>query len=301
MIKYDNDASAVDLKSDGTGFIYYPNGSVAICCSQATDYQNSYYAFDKDRGMGLLMGLDERCVGFCTASKRKSADGDGTAIVFTTKGGIVTNASGKIVYNWKWDRESMDAGTEPPETVTIRMNENILFKYKDRKNISLEFQCENARQNIDLGVRVRRSTCYLDNARREPGGRLIPQMEHVTLKDRQNAFGITMKAMQNKLHPKSENLSAMVKDIVQKMEVDFANIDKRLSTTPYLDGTWKSEALENTIREIPRIPISGTETGVFSGYGSHLYVPQDDFNMTKTVSNREELKISVSKLKLSVG
>ena len=45
----------------------------------------------------------------------------------------------------------------------------------------------------------------------------------------------------------------------------------------------ENAALENTIREIPRIPISGAETGVFSGLGTHLYVNKDDFDMTKTV------------------
>jgi hypothetical protein len=291
LIKYDSDMVAVDLHTDGTGFIYYPNGGVAVCISQATDYQNSYYCFDKGVDGGVLLGLDERGVGFATASKRKSADSDGTATVFTTKGGIVTNAAGKIVYDWKWDRTSMDAGIEPTETVTIRMNEFLTFKYKDRKTMSLDFQCENARQSIDMGVKVRRSTCYLDSAKREPGGRLIPQMEHVTLKDRQNAFGISMKAQKNKLHPKSENLSSMVKDIVQQMEQSFADIDKKLACTPFLDGAWKTVSLENTIRDIPRIPISGMETGVFAGLGSQLYVPQEDFNMTKTVGSSDDLFI----------
>ena len=75
----------------------------------------------------------------------------------------------------------------------------------------------------------------------------------------------------------------MVRSIVLKLEENFNDIDKKMQTVPYFDGTWKTLALENTIREIPRIPISGVETGVFSGLGTHLYVNKDEFDMSKTV------------------
>jgi hypothetical protein len=199
-MKYDNDKMAINIKPDGTGFIYYPNGYVAICCSQATDYQNSYYAFDKDRNNSVILGIDELGVGFATSSTRKDADSDGSALVFTTKGGIMTNMMKKITYDWKWDRESLDAGIDPPETVIIRLNEHITMRYKNRSNMFLDFQYENARYTVDMSVKVRRNTCYLDNAKREPGGHLIPQIDHVTLKDRQIAFSSSMRAQKNKVY-----------------------------------------------------------------------------------------------------
>ena len=52
---------------------------------------------------------------------------------------------------------------------------------------------------MDVGVRVRRSTNYLDNAKREPGGKLVPQIENVTLKDRQAEFALSMRAQKNKV------------------------------------------------------------------------------------------------------
>ena len=199
MNKYDNDVIASNLKDDGTGFVYYPNGNVAVCCSQASEYQNSYYAFDKDKNNTLMLGIDEKGIGFCIPSKRKASEADGTTTIFTTKGGIIANSNGKIVFDWKWDRESLDAGNEPLETVVTRLNECIVFKYKNRSTMSMEFQCENVRFVFDTSVRVKRTTCYLDNARREPGGRLIPQLDHVTLKDRQVSFNLTMKAQNNKV------------------------------------------------------------------------------------------------------
>lgn len=281
--KYDSGATAIDLKEDGTGFLYYPNGSIAISCSQATDYQNSYYVFDKDRGGSLLFGLDEMGVGFCTCSKRKSAESDGSSLVFTTKGGVLANSQGTIVNDWKWDRESLEKGNEPTDTVIMHLNENVTFKYKDRSNMSLEFQCENARHVIDTRVRVRRTTNYITNAKKGLAGRLIPQIENVTLKDRQCAFSESMRAQKNKLHPKSENLSSMVRDIVAKLEEKFDHIDKTLATSPTLDPAWKTSALENTIREIPRLPVCGAETGVFSGFGTHIYVPPEEFDMSLTL------------------
>ena len=197
---YDNDVVSSNLKEDGTGFVYYPNGNVAVCCSQASDYQNSYYAFDKDKNNTLMLGIDEKGIGFCIPSKRKSAESDGTITILTSRGGVISNVQGKIMFDWKWDRESLEAGNEPSETVITRLNECLVFKYKNKSCMSLEFQCENARYVFDTSVRVKRSTCYLDNARREPGGRLVPQLDHVSLKERQISFNLTMKAQNNKVN-----------------------------------------------------------------------------------------------------
>ncbi len=77
----------------------------------------------------------------------------------------------------------------------------------------------------------------------------------------------------------------MVRDIVAKLEVRFDDIDKTLASRPFLDNAWKSEALASTMKEIPRIPIAGTETGLFSGFGSTIYVAEGEFDMSKTVGH----------------
>ena len=75
----------------------------------------------------------------------------------------------------------------------------------------------------------------------------------------------------------------MVKDIVGGLEKRFADIGTKMQASPGLDASWKSEALNNTLREIPRIPISGAESGRFTGFGKHLYVKAEDLDFSKTV------------------
>lgn len=75
----------------------------------------------------------------------------------------------------------------------------------------------------------------------------------------------------------------MVKDIVEKLEQNFDNLPERMATTPSPGTKWKKEALLNTLREIPRIPIAGTETGVIRGLGEHIYQSPNFIDRTKTV------------------
>ena len=85
------------------------------------------------------------------------------------------------------------------------------------------------------------------------------------------------------LHPKSENLSEMVKDIVSKLEQGFDDLPSRMITSPTLGTTWKKEALDTTLNEIPRIPIAGTETGITPGFGQYIYQTRDTIDPRKTV------------------
>lgn len=86
------------------------------------------------------------------------------------------------------------------------------------------------------------------------------------------------------LHPKSENLSEMVKDIVAQLEANFGDVSERMTTSPGIGSLWKSEALAKTLDEIPRIPICNQETGITPGFGKHLYVPSESIDLSKTVS-----------------
>lgn len=86
------------------------------------------------------------------------------------------------------------------------------------------------------------------------------------------------------LHPKSENLSDMVRDIVLGLEHRFDSVAEKMATTPGLGTSWKDAALSSTLGEIPRIPISGTETGQTIGFGKFIYESPKNIDMAKTVS-----------------
>jgi len=105
----------------------------------------------------------------------------------------------------------------------------------------------------------------------------------ITLVERTKLFNEQCRVQRIKLHPSSENLSEMVRDIVYKLEVNFDNLSQRVKSSPSTGTMWKSQALEATIRELPRIPIAGTESGVISGFGKYIYQPQGSFDNKKTV------------------
>jgi hypothetical protein len=150
--------------------------------------------------------------------------------------------------------------------------------------MSLKFHCETFVKEIDLGVKLRRNDSYLDHAQKGLAGRLIPQFDHQTLSNRQDKFAGEMAAQRNKLNPRSENLSEMVRDIVSKLEADFDNIDTAMKSSNGIGTTWKKEALDKTLSEIPRIANTGMETGVNPGFSTTIYKGMNDLLET-TVSH----------------
>jgi hypothetical protein len=281
-LAYSNGQDAVVLNEDGTGYAYYPNGQVAIAVSSASDYQNSFFAFDNNRKSTVLLGINELGTGFASSSSRKSADVSKRIIVLSDIGALVTD-EGKIINEWRWDRRSMNAGIEPSANIESNLSEFMTFSFRDRSRMTLLFICNGISYTFDLGAKVRRTDNYLENVKREPGGRLIPQIEYLTLKQRQVEQGESMRAQRNKLHPRSENLSDMVKGVVAELENRFEGLDAKMCTSPSLGTEWKSIALGTTKSEIPRIPRAGTETGVFTGFGDTIYVDRQDLDMSKTV------------------
>ena len=63
----------------------------------------------------------------------------------------------------------------------------------------------------------------------------------------------------------------MVSHIVAGLEKKFNNVRTRMATSPSPGNTWKGDALTNTISELPKISMSGTETGQVTGFGDSLY------------------------------
>lgn len=278
---YENGKVAADLDDKGVGNLYYPTGRIAVTISPASDYQNRFYAFDKDKRNTVLLGVDEFMVGFTAYSKRKSAPVDPRACVLSKAGGIVSN-NGEITHEWRWEKKPSQSSSCPD--VSIDLNEHLTFKMQSRTVASLEFDCENVKIAVDMGVKQKRDTCYLDSAARQLDGKLIPQIDHVTLKQRQAKFNDDMNAQRNKLNPRSENLTPLVSGIVGSLEKDFDGISGRMTCAPSAGTAWKTASLETTLREIPKIPLSGTETGMNFGFGDSIYTKDAVDNLASTVS-----------------
>lgn len=265
---YENGILACDLNEKGTGSLYYPTGKIAVTVSPASDYQNRFYAFDKDQSSSVLLGLDEHAVGFTAFSKRKSAPVKTRTCVLSKVGGLVSD-DGNIVSEWRWEARSSHSQKCP--TVEIDLNEHITFRLESKQVIFLEFSCENIKVTIDMGVKRKRETSYLDNAVKQLDGKIIPKIEHVTLQQRQVKFNEDVKAQRNKLNPRSENLTNMVSGIVGGLEKNFDDISDRLLSSTSPGTAWKTESLAMTLKEIPKIPLVGTETGLQFGFGESIY------------------------------
>ena len=258
------------------GFIYYPNGAVAFCSSEASDYQNRYFAFDKDRKNTLLLSLDEHGIGFISGSKRKLLKGTSPECALTKAGGIITSPEGRITNQWKWDPKAQNSGNPPQEAVLFRLNEHLLCRFKNRFEVSLDFEYDAIRFQFDLGIKFKRSDSYLDHAKRTLDGKLIPQIPHTTLRERQAEFSEQMSSQRNKVHPRSENLSGMVQGIVSALEENFDTIGSTLKLPTADAATWKTEALSRTLNEIPKIELTGVETGIESGFSKEIYTNKGD-------------------------
>lgn len=277
---YGNGNIAIKInEQNGTGFIYYPSGSVAVCSSEASSYQNRYYAFDCNKSNTLLLAIDEYGVGFVSVTKIKSFQESSLDLTFSKVGGLITK-DGKITHEWKWNREAQNAGTLPDREVVVRLNEYLTFRFKSLREMQLSFKCENISRDFDLGVKKRREDSYLDHAKRSTGGKLIPQIKNVTLKDRQVEFNKKMRAIRNKVHPRSDNLSDLVKDIVHTLEDKFDTIPDRLKLDITAHSPWKETALQSTLSELPKIPITGTEVGLKPGFSDSIYCESNNFTKT---------------------
>lgn len=196
---YDGHTPAIDILEDGSGYIYYPNGAPAIGISPISSYQKSFCAFDKNRKMTMLLGIDEHGVGFCSSSKRKASQICDDVIVCLKSSGGLYSENGVVKHDWTWDANTKASTLK--EILCVTLNEHLIFKFKNPEEMSLDFQCGGITYSCDLGVKKKRYDSYLDNVKREPGGKLIPQIEHVSLRQRQRDFNESMNAQRNKVGP----------------------------------------------------------------------------------------------------
>ena len=176
-------ALSIDEKSK-SGFIYYPSGKVAVAISTASSYQNAFYAYDNDKKGSLLLGLNERAVGFATSSKQSSISSDlkRVSVVLTPTGGVLTDAKGTIIQEWAWNKK-ISTDNVLNDFLSVKLSDHIEINFKSKEEINLNFTYENVKHSVDMGFKVlRQKPSYLQKAKRLPGGHLLPMIDHLTLK-----------------------------------------------------------------------------------------------------------------------
>ena len=289
---YSNGQLAVALAPSKAGYVYYPNGEVAIAISTASTYQNSFCAYANNKKRSLLLALNEAAVGFAQTSEREGnyVLFPRARVVFTKRGGVLTNEDEHISLEWTWKRKSSSQPKELKEEMIIKLSEYITLRFKSQEEIFIDFQCESIYHVVDMGVKVlREKPNYLLKAKISSGGHVLPEIERFTLKERTVAFNKSVKARRNRLNPKAENLSEMVCGVVKELEDTFDKLPDRMHIKPSLSPEWRNESINVTKCELPVIPLCGTETGDCNGFGATLYVDTDalkDFDARSTMPKK---------------
>ena len=200
----------------------------------------------------------------------------------------------RVCKEWQWAYAKGHPREE--EAIIIHANENLKFTYKSRSEMSCDFENEGIKYTVNCGVKQKRKEPdYLSTARRSVAGKVIPKsLDTVkSLKQRTEDFNKEMLAKHNLVHPKSSNLSDMVSPIVAKLECTFDDMDKRMMTSPSPGSTWKGEAFDITVKELPKIPLAGTETGTYTGFGEQIYTSDSPQEMMKTrMKNQPEYLVT---------
>ena len=277
---YNNGQIAVSLAATSkAGYVYYPNGKVAIAISTASTYQNSYCAYDDDEKNSLLLALNEAAVGFAQTTNKRTK-GPSTVskkkVIFTKHGGIMTDKNDLISLEWSWKKKTSSHPEELKEEATVKLSEFMTLRFKSKEEISIDFLCESTNYSADMGVKVLREKAnYLQTAKRLPGGHLLPELERLTLKHRTIKFNESMRMRRNRLNPRAENLSEMVSGVVSDLEGTFDELTNRMHCKISLGSEWRDKSLSVTKTELPHIPLCGTETGEKRGLGDSIYVDTD--------------------------
>jgi len=189
----DQPTAIKDLDENGSGFIYYPNRSVAMTISAVNDHQSCVYAFDCDKRTTMLLGVDENATGLMTTSKRHKNRADGSKIVCLTPQGGLLSTDGRISYEWNWSTEAN------PRLPAFSLNEYISIETKAKDAIHVSFKCGNVTHTCNVGLRLRRTDNYLEKAERTLEGKIVPSIERVTLRERQRLLSESLLAQRNKV------------------------------------------------------------------------------------------------------
>jgi hypothetical protein len=261
VVEYQTGEQALVLDAEGNGFCYYPSGRVAACISNGEKaYQKRYYFYQDNRRKSLVAACDERVVGFAQGES-------GNKFCLSKDGAMVSDECGTVKKSWKWDTNKQGAGSPPAEPLVFILNNAMVFKYSDRKLITVNFNMNGFAHEFDLGEKLMRTTTYMDNSRKNvagmPKGKYFPNVDAPSLINRQRQFTQDMASKRAKAKPQSKdfkkgNIAEMVADLEDHFD-KYKNLHHQ--TVAYNEAGWKQQARAVTMSEIPWIDANNTEVG----------------------------------------
>eukprot|EP00743_Colponemidia_sp_Colp-15_P004332 GILK01004672.1.p1 GENE.GILK01004672.1~~GILK01004672.1.p1 ORF type:complete len:687 (-),score=94.37 GILK01004672.1:76-2136(-) len=220
-VKYANGIQAILMKNDGSGFIYYPSGRVAVCINKELGYTGTSFFYEDDKRSTLLCYFDVHAVGFALCNLgRKSCrapnckcDGyqqsvhqvrehaqlvhcrkcvhveaehsSGDKLVAGKKLLKLLDENGNVARHWVWE-------TALSEPLEIKLNRSMRFTLYNRQHMEVTFRNEEIERTFEVGQRFKRTDSYLDKSRSDGLGRLeidLNSTKYPSLRDRQSLLG----------------------------------------------------------------------------------------------------------------
>ncbi|OQS06226.1 hypothetical protein THRCLA_01721 [Thraustotheca clavata] len=283
-ISYPTGEQAVVLDPDGCGFCYYETGRVAVCVSKVNAYQRRHTFYENNRLKRILCSIDEHVVG--SAGKP-----NGTRLVLTKDGAILSDGSNEIVHQWRWDTHVQNAGVPPKDPITIQLNENLSFKFVDRKQILVKFVNCGVVLEFNCGERLKRDDNYLSHSQRittgPMRGKLLVDTNSPSLVQRQKHIEVAALEKRSKQHPRSNDFShTNIKQIVTGLEDKFDHYEG-CKVTPYCSGQWLKQAREKTLSELPVLEKIGFEVGTEPTLFGQPMQPNNTSPILKTLQDND--------------
>ncbi|OQR80979.1 hypothetical protein ACHHYP_16885 [Achlya hypogyna] len=279
-LAYPTGEQAVVFDADGCGFCYYETGRVAVCVSKVNAYQRRHTFYDNSRLKRILCSIDEHVVG--------SADKPhGCKLVLTKDGAIYSDGNNDIVHVL----ELVNAGTPPKDPILIQLNENLSFKFVDRKQIVVKFVNCGIALDFQCGERLKREDTYLGHSHRitigPQRGKLLIDTTCPNLVQRQKQIEVAALEKRSKQHPRSQDLShPSIKQVVTGLEQTFDRYEG-CKVTPYCSGSWLSDARERTLAELPVLPPTGFEVGTEPTIFGQPMQPHETKHLLHNLQNKD--------------
>ncbi|XP_039766338.1 uncharacterized protein C3orf20 homolog isoform X2 [Ornithorhynchus anatinus] len=120
--------------SDGTKFVYYPSGNVAVsqiptCCSGRL----ITFVYEDAPSFALLAIFTSEGLAHVQYS---FTDDVSFAVMMDLKGGIARDPYGQETHSWKWASK-----TNTLQSLKFQLNEQLLLRVLNQKSVFLTFQC----------------------------------------------------------------------------------------------------------------------------------------------------------------
>ncbi|KAL0968731.1 hypothetical protein UPYG_G00270960 [Umbra pygmaea] len=149
MTQEDHDAPGQKLHcriNDGSSFIYYPSGHVAVCQSHSGLSSGGFYTnvFSDHDSPVILASITALGRGAVTHPLSGAV-----VAVWGLSGGLISDPDGAVIKEWTWHRQTRRA---LQEEILIQVSDQVSVRLLSGTRGSLSFTCQNERVHLPLSA-----------------------------------------------------------------------------------------------------------------------------------------------------